>query len=203
MPETDFSSLRPESPIEEIFAWECLKYLDNSVNLDSQVEVITEHGLFWLDFVLSRASEKIAVECDGPNFHDFLRDEFRDAILLGEGHFTTIYHFRGRDINYYPEDCLWLLSLGYPALFSERGRHQLNCLHELEIVPILSQGVSVILRDPANPCRRAWVFRRDIYQKPNPYWHWRILYEFAIQHPFVSLDNLIARWERRFEEAVI
>ena len=189
-----------DSPIEEIFARECPKYLDSGVSFDCQVEVGTKHERFRVDFVLE---ETIAVECDGRDFHNPFRDEFRDAILLGEGRFPTIYHFRGRDITYYPEDCLWLISLEYPVLFSERGRHQLNCLHELDIVPYLSQGEAVILRDPTNDYRRAWVFHRNIQQKSslNPYWpYWRGLSEFASQHPHVCLDRLLALWERRFEK---
>jgi hypothetical protein len=189
-----------ESPIEEIFARECPKYLDSRASFDCQAEVRTRHELFCVDFVLE---ERIAVECDGCDFHDPLRDEFRDAILLGEGHFTTVYHFRGRDLTCYPEDCIWLISLEYPAMFSERGRHQLNCLHQLEIVPCLSQREAVILRDPTSHSRRAWVFRRDIQQKSNlnPYWpYWRGLYEFANQHPHVCLDRLLALWKRRFKK---
>ncbi len=192
-----------ESPIEEIFARECSKYLDSGVSFDCQVEVSTKHERFHVDFVLSHAGEIIAIECDGRDFHNPLRDELRDAILLGEGHFTTVYHFRGRDITYYPEDCLWLMSLEYPALFSERGRHQLDRLHELEVVPILSGREALILRNPTEPHSRVWVFRRNIHQKssPNPHWpYWRALYEFASQHPRVSLDHLIALWQRRFEK---
>ena len=189
-----------ESPLEEIFVWECQKYLDDSVSFDCQVRVNTKHERLRIDFVLSYGDERIAVECDGRDSHNPLRDELRDAILLGEGHFTTIYHFRGRDITYCPEDCLWLLSLEYPALFSERGRHQLNCLHELEIVPDLSQGEAVILRNPTEPYKRARIFRRNIYQNPNPYWHWRMLYEFSCGHSRINLDNVMALWQRRFEK---
>jgi len=208
MPERDFNTEfwedsfkgACESPIEEIFARECPKYLDSGVSLECQVGVKTRHERFRIDFVLEGV---VAVECDGQDFHNFFRDEFRDAILLGEKHFLTIYHFRGRDLTYYPEDCIWLISLEYPGLFSERGCHQLNCLHELEIVPYLSEREAIVLRDPANYFRMAWVFRRDTEQKssPNPNWpYWRGLYEFASQHPYVYLDRLIALWERRFQK---
>jgi len=192
-----------ESPIEEIFARKCCRYLSREADFDCQVEVCTRHERFRVDFVLSRAHETIAVECDGHDFHNPLRDEFRDAVLLGEGHFTAVYHFRGCDITFYLEDCLWLMSVKFPALFSERGRHQLDCLHELEIVPLLSQREAVILRKPADPFRRAWVFRRNIQQKlsSNPYWpYWRRLYEFAGRHPGLSLDQVISLWKKRFEK---
>ena len=192
-----------ESPIEEIFARECCRYISDQADFDYQVEVSTRHERFRVDFVLSLAQETVAVECDGRDFHNPLRDEFRDAVLLGENHFTAVYHFRGCDITFYPADCLWLMSVEYPALFCERGRHQLDYLHELEIVPLLSQREAIILRNPAEPWRRAWVFRRNIRQKlsPNPYWpYWRTLYEFARRHSGFSLDRVISLWKRRFEK---
>lgn len=192
-----------ESPLEEIFARECCRYLSHETDFDCQVEVSTRHEQFRVDFVLSRAQKTVAVECDGRDFHNPLRDEFRDAILLGEGHFTSIYHFRGCDITFYPEDCLWLMSVEYPALFSERGRHQLDCRHELEIVPLLSQREAIILRNPAEPYRRAWVFRRSIQPKSSPhsYWpYWRRLGEFAGRHPGLSLDQVINLWKKRFKQ---
>lgn len=185
-----------ESPIEETFAYECSKYLNDGVSFDSQLEVTTGHGGFRIDFVLSQPNQRVAVECDGQDFHEPFRDEFRDAILLGEGHFDTIYHFRGCDIFYFPEDCLWIIAREDPPLFSDRGRLQLNQLHKLEIIPILSTGESRVLCDWTEPLkRRMRAFRRNRYQysKHNPAWpHWKTLYRLASQHPYTNLDQLLA-----------
>lgn len=205
MPETDFSSLRPESPIEEIFAWECQEYLDDSVSFESQVEVNTEHGQFRIDFMLTRASEKIAVECDGPDFHDFFRDEFRDAILLGEGHVPIIYHFRGKDIFHRTADCLRLLSIENPLLFSPRGRANLEHLCRLGLDCELSVGENRIIHDPTEPLHRVWAIRRDIYQSINinPDWpFWRKIYDFASHHPGASLDEMISILDHQYSGRV-
>jgi len=192
MTQWDFDSLKTESHIEKIFAWGCLKYLHNNINLDSQVEVNTKYGLFRIDFVLSGSNQKVAVECDGRDFHDGFRDEFRDAILLGEGHFETIYHFRGCDITYYVEDCLWLMSILDPNLFSERGRLQLNRLHKLENVWGFTSDESYMLRGRTGEQPYwFWAFRRTIHLKPRVNPHWKVLYEFACAHPHVSLDDLV------------
>lgn len=185
-----------ESPIEDIFAQECAKYLDPGVAFDSQVWVDTQHGRFRIDFVLSQSPRRVAVECDGEDFHDQFRDEFRDAILLGEMAFPEVYHFRGCDLVYHPEDCLWLMSTLTPTLFTGCGRLHLERLHRLEPIPSLCRGDTYTLADPDDPYQRIWVFRRNIYSTPGrPYW--KVLYEFARQHPHADLDellNLRAEW---------
>jgi len=186
-----------DSPIEDIFAWHCQKYLQQGVGLDSQVEFKTHHGVFRVDFVLvTENTNRVGVECDGRDFHEPFRDEFRDAILLGEGHLGTLYHFRGCDITYYPEDCIWLMSTLDPDLFSERGRPQLSYLHRLEIVSVLSSPESYVLRSlPGEPKYRFWAFRRSVdvksHANPTGWPHWRVLYRFACEHPLASLDELI------------
>ncbi|MBA7712611.1 hypothetical protein ES703_121594 [subsurface metagenome] len=192
-------AIRGESPIEDIFAWHCMKYLSDEVTFDNQVWVNTEHGRFRIDFVLSEKNQKVAVECDGHDFHDEFRDEFRDAILLGEGHLGTIYHFRGCDLTYYPEDCIWLMSFLDSRLFIERGQLQLNQLHKLEIDHIRSGREDYILKDPTSiSSYRFWAFRRSIHNLPGwnlrhgPDWqYWKALYRFACEHPQAGLDELI------------
>lgn len=193
-----------DSPIEEIFAWHCTKYLCSSVAFDTQVELDTRHGQFRMDFVLTDADQKVAVECDGHEFHDPFRDEFRDAILLGEDHLETIYHFRGCDLTYHAEDCLWLMSILNPNLFSERGRLNLSQLHKLEIVDSLTDGESYMLRGrPGERPYWFWAFRRNIHLRSNrnprnPNWpYWRVLYRFVCKHPSASLDELVTLWRRR------
>ena len=182
-----------ESPIEEIFAYDCQKYLDDCVSFESQVEVNTEHGLFRIDFVLSVRNQRVAVECDGRDFHNGFRDEFRDAILLGEGHFETIYHFRGCDLTYHDKDCLWLMSVLDSGLFTERGRHILNRMRELKDIRNMTNRESFTAFTDDLRCW-FWAFRHSIHHKSHrnsrwPFWH--ALYEFAGQHPHMDLDHLL------------
>lgn len=188
-------AIKGQSPIEDIFTWHCMKYLSDEVTFANQVWVNTEHGRFRIDFVLSDRNQGVAVECDGHDFHDAFRDEIRDAILLGEGHFETIYHFRGCDLTYYTEDCLWLMSILDHDLFSERGRVNLNQLHKLEIVSSLTNGENYMLRGRTGEQPYwFWAFRRNIHLKSNnPDWpHWRTLFRFACKHPNTSLDEVVS-----------
>ena len=206
-----------DSPIETIFASCCFNHLRPDVHVEKQVEVSTGHGHFRIDFVLSVGDRRIAVECDGKDFHERFRDEFRDAILLGEGHFETVYHFRGCDIVYYPDDCIWLMSELDPHLFSERGRLQLDHLRRLEISESQTLTNQLFMKGSFESfsCRiwkgnqpyHFWAFRRDIYMKSerNPSWpHWKVLYAFAGEHSGASLDELLenrrASWAEATEE---
>lgn len=183
-----------DSPIEDICAGHCLKHLRSNSSVDRQVEVDTQHGRFRIDFVLTAGEKKIAVECDGRDFHNSYRDEFRDAILLGEGRFDTIYHFRGCDLTYYPDDCIWLMSVFNPEFFTERGLYILERLHRLDIIrhDRSSDREDFQLR-PASSLEIGmfWAFRRTIHTDPKHRIHWKYLYKFACEHPGASLDELI------------
>lgn len=117
-----------ESPLEEIFAYNIVKYLDKVVIFQKQVTVDTLCGRFRLDFMIQRSGICIGLECDGEEYHSPLRDEWRDAMILETGCVVAIYRFRGKDIFSNIEDCLFFLSLWEPQLFLERG---LACLKVL------------------------------------------------------------------------
>lgn len=117
-----------ESPIEEIFAYNIVKYLDEGVTFKKQESVDTSCGKFRLDFIVTRSGRSIGVECDGEEYHSPLRDEWRDAMILETGPVVAIYRFQGKDIFSNIEDCLFILSICEPQLFLGRG---LACLKAL------------------------------------------------------------------------
>lgn len=187
-----------DSPIEATFAEHCLKHLSPNVHAEKQVEANTKHGSFRVDFALSTANRRIAVECDGRDFHEGLRDELRDAILLGEEHFDTVYHFRGCDIVCYPNDCVSLMSLLDSELFSERGRLNLDRLRHLEISDSAEElskreSFSCLIWDETKRYH-FWAFRRSlkmILDFPHLRYHWKVLYDFACKNRSASLDELL------------
>jgi hypothetical protein len=185
-----------DSPIEDIFAWHCCKHLRPSVNLEKQVELATQHGSFRADFILAGMGRRIEIECDGRDFHDAFRDEFRDAIVLGEGHVDTIYRFRGCDITYYPDDCVWLISSLHPNFFTKRGHLHLERLRTLQIpedhIATDSERLDCLALGADGDKHFFRAFRRTIYVKPQLRCHWKVLYAFACEHPDAKLDELLA-----------
>jgi hypothetical protein len=185
-----------DSPIEAAFAESCFKFLSPAVHVQQQRKVSTTHGSFRLDFLMLVKGRKIAVECDGKDFHEGLRDELRDAILLGEGKCETIYHFRGCDLVYHPYDCVWLMSVLDKDLFSQRGHIQLN---QLRCLP-LDLRYEDIEQDESFHCYSGlpsssfWAFRRSknlVENNPKLNYHWIALYKFSLRYPEASLDKLL------------
>jgi hypothetical protein len=129
-----FASLRfdppYDSPIEEILAWGLSKHLVEGATLDKQVEVGSRFARFRIDLVASTpAGDRVGFECDGKDFHtDRLRDECRDALILGTQSVSAIYRFRGQDLVYHENDCLYFIANKDPRLFSARALRNLELL---------------------------------------------------------------------------
>lgn len=116
-----------DSPVEHAFAWHLVEHLDPAVALTKQARAPTICGSFRLDFRAMIGERTIGFECDGAAFHDELRDECRDALILWVGHADVIYRLRGADLHHRMNEVLGTLAEHEPALFSERGR--LNVKH--------------------------------------------------------------------------
>ena len=137
-----------------------------------------------------------------------LRDELRDAILLGEKHFDTIYHFRGCDLIYYPYDCIWLMAKLDRELFSQRGLLQLERLHHLNInetTELASRESFIHQIWDKTHIHHFWAFRRSfkmISDFPHFRYHWKVLYDFACEHPGKSLDSLLSTRMSNWEPSI-
>lgn len=131
--EIEWAMRSVESPIEAKFLKMTGPRLADGVLLVPQVDIDTVCGRFRLDFMVEHGGRRIAIECDGAEFHDAARDEWRDAVTLGDGKADKIYRFRGQDLHYHPEDCLFLLSTWEPALFSERHRYIIERLSSSDV----------------------------------------------------------------------
>lgn len=111
-----------DSPIEDEFALNILKYINPEVDFRAQEIIDTTHGRFIIDFVIKiDKCRVIGIECDGKDFHDQYHDEWRDSIILDESDVTEIIRIPGTDIVYHLEDILYIISKWNPEIFSERG----------------------------------------------------------------------------------
>ncbi|WP_428304638.1 hypothetical protein [Lacipirellula sp.] len=111
-----------ESPLERLFHDQLLKRLPRGVSIQPQVEVQTLCGKFRLDFMVEVGGRRVGLECDGKEFHDEWRDEWRDAMILGDNQADEIIRFRGCDLTYHLDDCMYLLAHLQPLLFADRQR---------------------------------------------------------------------------------
>lgn len=98
-----------ESPLEKRFLHAALKYLAKETKLQQQVEAATEHGLFRLDMTIeSESGRPVGIELDGRDFHDSLRDLWRDAAILKAGVVDRILRISGKYVFRYPS-VVWSL----------------------------------------------------------------------------------------------
>jgi DNA helicase II / ATP-dependent DNA helicase PcrA len=72
-------------------------------------------GRFTVDFLVTLASKKVIVECDGKAYHDPIKDRERDKVLASEGY--LICHFSGAEIVADVEKCIEVIKkrLDYEA----------------------------------------------------------------------------------------
>jgi hypothetical protein len=117
-----------ESPIEDDFAYNAVKYLRKEVKLVPQQRMRTYCGTFRVDFLIESGKRRVAVECDGKAFHRTARDLARDTLILGSYAVDTIFRLQGSNIYYRIGDCLFLLSRYAPELFTDRGLANLETL---------------------------------------------------------------------------
>ena len=187
-----------ESPLEYSFGSTLSKYLHGENVLEPQVSVATITGTYRLDFVARRQGRQVAFECDGREFHDAGRDEWRDAMILGAEAVDVIYRFRGHDIFYNLEDCLFLVSAWEPELFSPRGVGHLKQLASDEarryVDRTLPDQSSFHGWHPVNSSTNISIVRnsRHIPTGRSPFWVQ--LYNFAQNRGGGNLDTLMSQW---------
>lgn len=197
MPET-------ESPIEDLFLRAMQRRMAPTAKITPQVEVSTCVGRFRLDFVLDDGLTRIAVECDGAEFHgsEVSRDEWRDAATLGDGVVNLIYRFKGKDLTYRLDDCLMVLGFFHPRLFTTRGLHIIESLASKEVAkqladqpPYLGEG-DITIRYPA-PEHGVMSFGKIEMLTPSAkrsQWI-RKAHDFMHAGGFSSIAEARARWE--------
>jgi hypothetical protein len=167
------------------------------VGFYSQFRVETIAGKYRLDFLaISPGGGRIAYECDGKEYHNSQRDEWRDAMILGSGAVDAIIRIRGKDIAWHLDDVAYILAQWNPEIFSKRSMINLN----VKAHPRLKKHN--LQRDDY----AAWfeyenrsmlnVERRMKKTPTSKHQHWPRLYEFALMTGKRNLDEIINLYER-------
>lgn len=99
------------SPIEIIFnvAFDIMNFLgQDDRKLIPQYELVAKGHKYILDFAYIKPDFKLAIECDGHEFHEKTKEQVtygneRDYLLQMEG--FSILHFSGSQINNDPFEC--------------------------------------------------------------------------------------------------
>lgn len=187
-----------ESPLEELFIQNLEKYLSSESKIFPQQEVKTIGGNFRLDFLLTIGDKKIAFECDGKEYHDPWRDEWRDALILGSTEIDTIYRFRGMDLHTFLNDCIYLIYYYDPELFNDRYylnapqlisntlKEQIENLHRAE-----TNNICYEIKGDDESCLGMMTLEMERRNKQDRYGHWNVLYEIAKKNPGIPIEQLM------------
>lgn len=196
-----------ESPIEDMFLRAISKRLDTETcRITPQFPAETICGSYRLDFVIDDGRSRIGIECDGEEFHDNQnwRDEWRDAMILGDKKVDRIYRFRGKDLKHHPDDVLGVLAWFHPRIFDDRQRwiveraaseHIPLHLGETFIHPEQEDLLLGIGGEPERPNHSMWFLRRFMHKRRRNYRQWiRELHDFALATGIDSLAELRAQF---------
>lgn len=141
-------------------------------------------------------------ECDGKEFHDEYRDEWRDGMILAEAAVDTIYRFRGKDLFSFLEDCVYAIFQNDPWLFNDRYPHFCERLATASTIEHFvmkkdygAQGeddvINLVLVDENGKVNDRMMLH-TIRRSRDGHGHWKSLAKFAFLHEGKSLDEVIA-----------
>jgi very-short-patch-repair endonuclease len=193
-----------DSPIEDKFAYHATKYLLQDLQFHTQYEVITICGKFVVDFVaISPSGKKIGIECDGKDFHNKARDEWRDAMIMGDDRLDSIYRLRGVDLTYFMNDVLYILSRCEPDLFSQRGHLNIETLASTEIqdIKVEKNQTTFYIQmkdDETDQISHILIERRHKNIPKGKQQFWQNLYAFAKSQNGGILDEIIATYKKNY-----
>lgn len=88
-----------ESPAEECLGERLRSSVDPTTKFQTQVWVDTWVGPFRLDLVLTdRSGRRIAIEVDGKDFHEPVRDHWRTVFVVGDERVDVVYRVPASDL---------------------------------------------------------------------------------------------------------
>jgi len=186
-----------DSPLEAHLAYFLPKYIEDGAKFFKQYEVETPRGTFKLDFLVDSPLGKFGFECDGKEFHDYYRDMFRDALILGSSDVVSIHRIAGTDVHSRLDDALFAISKVEPDAFSERGRKNLWTLStsrsDLEVTDITDGAI-------ASDHIRILSMTIGRLSKKSKDPLWKRLFEFAVANRYLTAEALI---EKAHQEGVL
>jgi len=198
----DYSKI--ESPLEYHFITQLEKHLNSEVVLNCQWCVTTNGGRFRLDFLIEFKGKKIGIECDGKDFHNEYRDEWRDALILGSNQADVVYRFSGTDLFCFLNDCIHVLYHYESQIFNKRYTEIFTRLISEELLIALKNNRHLIQETNVFSVRTTndwgekvgWhnlkILRRN---KKDENSNWVKLYEFSKKYHNLKIDDIIKQYE--------
>ena len=181
-----------DRPVEDEFAWHLVKYLDERSGLVYQHRAETPAGPVWVDFVvetlvpvaegrpplLRRVGFELTAEGDDAD-----AVALRDALLVGTGALDALYRFDSRSLLYRLHDALAVVMAWEPALFSDRGRVNLDRLASEEALAVRPRPQDARAIVPAPRADEELVDEDDPFALPAAAGEPLVVTRFTAAHP--------------------
>jgi len=196
-----------ESEPELLFHTVLRRLLQPGARFEPQFNFETRRGCFRADFLMvTPLSERIIVEIDGKQFHDPVRDRFRDAFTLADGHADHVYRFAAETIFRHIWHAVYALYRHHPAAFSSQGIDDIRdkasrFVSAEELLPMnlpVTPASFLVKSTDAHPSQLGEVsditVRSGVNKRGAPLFG-REYIDFAREHPGRNIDWLTDQWK--------
>jgi hypothetical protein len=185
-------------PVHDTFAWHLVKYLKPGSGLRHQVDGPRAPTVdLGIDFVVEQGTWRVGFMC-GASDAGREHDRRCDALRIGQAAVDVLYRLRAEDVEARLHDALLLVAKWDAALFSERGRINLNTLATSEaraVHPGPDDTVVTVAYDAAREAVEADTLRIVRVSRSHPE-GWRPVYEQARRAAGLPAGPPPKRWAR-------
>lgn len=201
-----------ESEPEILFHMLIEQLIGPGTELTPQFDFETRRGRFRADFLMvTPPGERLVIEIDGKQFHDPVRDCFRDAFTLADGHANHIYRFTAETIFRHLWHAIYALYRHHPSALTDEAIHTIRdkashfvSAEELHASSFAWIPDSILINSAdAHPSWLAEVSHIEVRSGLNargaPLFG-REYIDFARDNPGKDIDWLTDQWKLRYAE---
>lgn len=204
------ASATAESEPEVLFQMLMRRLLHPDATFQPQLSYKTRRGSYRADFLLiTRFNERIMIEIDGKEFHDPVRDQFRDAFTLADEIAEHVYRFAAQTIFQSIWHAVYAIHRHHPGVFTAEALDEIRdkaskFVPSDELLnfdyPQKPQSITVnpMREHPASLAPSSEVIVRSGMNKRGAPLFGVDLIEFARANPGKDIDWLTAQWNERF-----
>ncbi len=204
------ASATAESEPEVLFQMLMRRLLHPDATFQPQFPYKTRRGSYRADFLLITSfGERLTIEIDGKEFHDPVRDQFRDAFTLADEIVQHVYRFSAQTIFQSIWHAVYAIHRHHPGVFTPEAVDEIRDKasrfvpsHELLYWSQPQKPESIIVNPvwehPTSMTPSSEVIVRSGINKRGAPLFGVDLIDFARANPGKDIDWLTAEWKERF-----
>ncbi len=172
---------------DDLFTRKLMAGLSPAATVNRGPVLATPAGGIPVDLLVEADGRRIVVDYKNPDTFNETLDEWRDALILGNGLADSVYRFAGMDMEQFRDDCLFFMAASYPQIFRSGFKGRSSGLKfdggERNVVFYNMVGDDEVVYKLK--------FILEHRRKSDQQGRWNQLFQKAIQNPGRSLAELI------------